>query len=172
MFHNDREIKQLGPRLGVSLWLLAAVFFTVLSFVILHVSNTWNLFTIYATLSWSFGLPIIMMSFIGALRSRSFRMSDFKGRIPNLVIFEIPTIANEDVIPALSRVVDSIIKFAPRNLDNWRIDLVTEEWSEARDAIAEKYGSLPNFNLIVVPMEYQTESRSLNKSRALQYATE
>ncbi len=172
MFHNDREIKQLGPRLGVSLWLLAAVFFTVLSFVILHVSNTWNLFTIYATLSWSFGLPIIMMSFIGALRSRSFRMSDFKGRIPNLVIFEIPTIANEDVIPALSRVVDSIIKFAPRNLDNWRIDLVTEEWSEARDAIAEKYGSLPNFNLIVVPKEYQTESRSLNKSRALQYATE
>lgn len=172
MFNNDREVKQLGPRLGVSLWLLAAVFFSVLSFVILHVSNTWNIFTIYATLSWSFGMPIIIMSFIGALRSRSLKISNFKGRVSNLVIFEIPTIGNNDVIPALSRVIDSILKYAPNNLDRWRIDVVTEEWAEALDDIREKYASCPNFNLVVVPRDYQTQNHSLNKSRALQYATE
>ncbi len=172
MFNNEMEIRQLGPRLGVSLWLLAAVFFSVLSFVILHVSNTWNIFTVYATLSWSFGMPIIIMSFIGALRSRSLRISNFKGRVSNLVIFEIPTIGNHDVIPALSRVVDSILKYAPNNLDRWRIDVVTEEWSEARDEISLKYASHPNFNLVIVPKDYQTKNHSLNKSRALQYATD
>ena len=172
MQKTDSELKQLGPRMGVTLWLLAAVFFSLLSFVILNVSNTWNLFTIYATLSWSFGMPIIIMSFIGALMSKSLRISKYKGKITNLVIFEIPTIGSYDVIPALTRVVDSILKYAPRNLDNWRVDLVTEEWAEALSEIDGKYGADPHVKMVVVPRNYQTENLSINKSRALQYATE
>ncbi len=163
--------RELGPRLGVSLWVLVAIFFSVIYLAIVNFSNVWTPFSIYATLSWSFGMPIIILSFIGALSSHSMRISKFTGRIDRKVIFEIPTIAKASNLPALYRVVDSILKFAPRNLDNWRVDLVTEDWSEGIDQIRGRYEG-KNVNLIVVPSSYETKMKSLNKSRALQYALE
>lgn len=163
--------KELGPRLGVSLWIMVAIFFSVIYLAIINFSNVWTPFSIYATLSWSFGMPIIIMSFVGAISSHSIRVSKFTGRLDNRVIFEIPTIAKVSNLSALFRVIDSIIKFAPLNLDNWRIDVVTEDWSEGIENIRERYLD-KNVNLIIVPKEYQTKLGSLNKSRALQYALE
>ncbi|MCL4340471.1 MAG: hypothetical protein M1431_00020 [Candidatus Thermoplasmatota archaeon] len=57
--------KELGPRLGVSLWIMVAIFFSVIYLAIINFSNVWTPFSIYATLSWSFGMPIIIMSFVG-----------------------------------------------------------------------------------------------------------
>ena len=65
---KSKEGIPLNPKLGIGLWFLAAVFFAVLFPVIVDVSNTWDIFTIYATISWSFGMPILIMSFIGELR--------------------------------------------------------------------------------------------------------
>lgn len=171
MFKPTEE-RQLGPRLGIGLWLLAAVFFSVMFFVIVNVSNTWNIFTIYATLSWAFGMPIVVVSFIGALRSGSLRISDYKGRISNLIVFEIPTIGSTEVLGALYRVINSILDYAPNNLDNWRIDVLTEEHSTALSEIKEEYRSRTNVNVVVVPRGYKTKSKSINKSRALQYGLE
>ena len=171
MYKNTEE-RQLGPRLGIGLWLLAAVFFSVMFFVIVNVSNTWNIFTIYATLSWSFGMPIVVVSFIGAVRSGSLKISNYKGRISNLIVFEIPTIGSHDVIGALTRVVNSIIAHAPNNLDNWRVDVVTEAHSTALNEIRELYRDQENVNIVVVPKDYQTKGGSINKSRALQYGLE
>ena len=168
MFKTSEE-RQLGPRLGIGLWLLVAVFFSVLFLVLVNVSNTWNWFTIYATLSWSFGMPIIIMSFIGAVRSRSLKISSYKGRVSNLIVFEIPTIGSNEILGALNRVVGSILKFAPNNLDNWRVDVVTESHSSALREIKDRYSSEPNVNIVVVPREYKTRNGSINKSRALQY---
>ncbi|MDS0256994.1 glycosyltransferase family 2 protein [Thermoplasmatales archaeon AK] len=170
MYHSAEE-KQLGPRLGVSLWLLAFIFFSAITLAILNTSNIWNPFTIYATLSWSFGIPIIVMSFIGAVGSRSIKISNFKGRVDSPVIFVVPSIGSLGVYPALRRVLDSIIKFAPLNLDNWRIDLILEEWSEAKSMILEEYSG-KNVNVILVPKDYATKNGSINKSRALQYGLE
>lgn len=171
MFKPNEE-KQLGPRLGIGLWLLAAVFFAVLFLVFVNVSNTWNIFTIYATLSWSFGMPIVVMSFIGAMRSGSLRISNYKGRISNLIVFQIPTIGSPEVLGALYRVVDSILKFAPNNLDNWRIDVVTEDYARALNEIRDHYALEENVNLVVVPKSYQTRTGSINKSRAMQFGLE
>lgn len=171
MFKPSEE-RQLGPRLGIGLWLLVAVFFAMMFLVILDVSNTWNVFTIYATLSWSFGMPIIVMSFIGAIWSRSLKISSYKGRVSNQIVFVIPTIGSHGVLGALFRVVDSIIKYAPRNLDNWRVDVITEQMSTALEEIREQYRSEPNVNVVVVPKDYRTSGGSINKSRALQYGIE
>ncbi|MCL5783147.1 MAG: glycosyltransferase family 2 protein [Candidatus Thermoplasmatota archaeon] len=169
---KSKEGIPLNPKLGIGLWFLAAVFFVVLFPVIVDVSNTWDIFTIYATISWSFGMPILIMSFIGALRSRNIKISSYSGKIPNLTIFEIPTIGSYNVIPALTRVVNSILLHAPKNLENWRIDIVTEEWAEALNAIKDQFLPEGKVNLVVVPKEYKTITGSINKSRALQYAVE
>ncbi len=168
MFRHDEE-NQLGPRLGIGLWLLVVVFFFVMFFVIVNVSNTWNIFTIYATLSWSFGMPIIVVSFIGAFRSGSLRLSSYTGRVSNFVVFQIPTICSYEVLGALTRVVDSILANAPRNLDNWRVDVVAEEKSTALEELREKYSGHANVNILAVPLSYSTKSGSINKTRALQY---
>jgi len=170
--YKYNEEGHLGPRLGISIWAMAIVFFPLILFVILNSTNVWNPFTIYATLSWSFGLPIITISFIGGISSRSFRISNFKGRTSKKVIFEIPTIGSIPNLNSLFRVVDSILKFAPRNLDNWRIDLVVEEWSEGLNEIKKRYADIDKINFIIVPRGYSTKRGSINKSRALQYALE
>ena len=169
MYKNNEE-KHLGPRLGISIWIMAIIFFPLILFVILNSTDIWTPFTIYATLSWSFGLPIIAISFIGGFSSRKFRISDFKGRTSKRVIFEIPTIGNIANLNSLYRVIDSIIKFAPANLDNWRIDLVLEEWSEGIELIKSRYAVSDTVNLIIVPKGYVSKMKSVNKSRALQYA--
>ena len=171
MFKPNEE-KQLGPRLGISIWFLAAVFFAVMFFVIVNVSNTWNIFTIYATLSWSFGMPIVVVSFLGAVRSRSLKLSSYTGRISNLIVFQIPTIGSPEVLGALYRVVDSILKHAPKNLDNWRVDVVTEEYSRALNEIRDHYSFDSHVNIVVVPKGYETVNNSINKSRAMQYGLE
>lgn len=167
--YNRNEESQLGPRLGIGLWFLALIFFLLMFFVIVIVSNTWNIFTIYATLSWAFGMPIVAVSFIGAVRSGSLRISSYKGRIPNLVVFQIPTIGSYDVLGALTRVINSIVANASSNLDNWRVDVVTEDYSTALDEIKELYKDQQNVNIVVVPRTYRTKSGSINKSRALQF---
>jgi hypothetical protein len=168
---DSHEQKQLGPKMGISLWLLVAVFSIVILLILNNVTNVWNVFTIYSTISWSVGMPIIIISFVGAIGSRSFRISTFKGRTSKQVNFIIPTVGSYDVLPALSRVVNSILEYAPLNLDNWRIYLITEEWSEALAEIREKFHN-EHIEVVVVPLGYKTRFGAMHKSRALQYCIE
>lgn len=87
------------------------------------------------------------------------------------VIFLIPSICRENTIPALCRVIDSIIEYAPKHLKNWRIDIVTEEGAAGLTTIKQIYSSV-QIRILVVPKNYQTPKKTKYKARANQYALE
>jgi hypothetical protein len=91
-------------------------------------------FGIYLTVIWSAPAVLSLMGVVGALaawRSTRRRRGVPADRVPELLVVQIPTIGRFDVMPALRRVVTSMEDSLPRFFDNWRVDVVAEESSEA-----------------------------------------
>jgi beta-1,4-mannosyltransferase len=124
----------------------------------------------YLTVAWSLFLPLVVIGVLGAIAIRRRRTSRFRGTVPNRVIFLIPTVARRDVLPALHRVVDSILLFAPRNLSDFRIDLVADQGSDGIPELREVYRRHPHVRLTIVPASYRTPSGAIHKARATHYA--
>ncbi len=158
--------------LGVTFWPLPLILLILLPIGFSVASNGWSTLADYVGIAWMLGFPIIIISIIGGFKSRNVKMSRFDRKISDRVIFQIPTVARNDTLPAVQRVIDSILASAPMNLDNWKINVIVEEKSEGRDYLTKKYSQNNRVEVIAVPADYQTRYHSLSKSRANQYAIE
>lgn len=126
----------------------------------------------YVTLLWSLNVPLAVISLLGiaTLKKDSIVSSVFYGVIDKKVVFVVPSIARLNVIPALGRVIDSIIEFAPFNLANFRIDVVVDEGSEGISLLQKVYGSNDLVRILIVPYDYSTLNGTKYKARANEYA--
>lgn len=92
------------------------------------------------------------------------------GVVEELVIVQIPTIGRHDVIPALSRVVESMEREMPAWYRRWRVDIVAEESSAARadlDALASD-----KVRVLYVPSAYRTPNGTERKARANEWGNQ
>lgn len=126
----------------------------------------------YVTVVWAAYLPIALIGLIGAFSVRRFKPSTHRDAVDILVIFVLPTIARFDVLPALNRVIESILTLAPANLSNFRIDLVLDEGAEAADDLLRLYRDEPRLRIVSVPASYRLPNGTLYKARAAQYLTD
>ena len=134
--------------------------------------TTSSILNYYLTFVWAAYLPIAVVGLVGAGCIRRFVPSTYQGRVGNLVIFAVPTIARFDVIPALNRVVDSVLEHGPSNLTTFRVDIVLDEGAEATDSLVERYANEPCVRLIVVPTTFHPPNGTKYKARAAQYLTD
>src|SRR5690554_1874982 len=86
----------------------------------------------YLTIAWTSYIPIALIVVMGALSSRSLKLSKFEGKVEQLLIVQIPTLARRDTFTALLRVVGTVVASAPKHFENFRVDVVVDEGSEAQ----------------------------------------
>lgn len=126
----------------------------------------------YVTVVWAAYLPIALVGMTGSYFVRRFKPSTYQGAVDQLVIVALPTIARGDVLPALNRVIASILALAPATLANFRIDLALDEGAEASDHLRRLYRNEPRLRIVIVPSTYQPSNGTRYKARASQYLTE
>jgi len=153
------------------LWIWPLIFISVFLIVVWNIHPNPSLFGKFLTFMWCFlYLPALTFEVLG------FTKGDLKlaGSHPTTkkVIIQITTIARKDILPALNRTIESVLKQAPEFLTDWRIDLVTEEKAEGLPLLQEKWKGEEKINFIIVPDNYQTKNWSKYKARAHQYALE
>jgi egghead protein (zeste-white 4 protein) len=127
---------------------------------------------VYLTVIWSSYFPLVAIGLAGAIANGKVMASRYTGRTAKKVIFLLPTVARADVLGALDRVVDSVLQNAPRNLANWRIEVLVSEGSYGIPHLLERYASHPNFRLVVCPAAYGTPKHTLHKARAQHWVTQ
>jgi egghead protein (zeste-white 4 protein) len=124
-------------------------------------------FGIYLTVIWSAPALLSLMAVIGALaawRSTRRRRGVPAVRVSELLVVQIPTIGRSDVMPALRRVVTSMEDSLPRFFDNWRVDVVAEESSEAIEELEELRSA--HVRVLYVPTSFRTAGGTKAKARA------
>ena len=62
----------------------------------------------------------------------------------------------ESTVPAMKRVIDSILVCAPKHLEHFLIHVVTEEGAEGLPELKVHYRGYKNVEFLIVPKEYQT----------------
>ncbi|MHB8362464.1 MAG: glycosyltransferase family 2 protein [Patescibacteria group bacterium] len=158
---------------NVNIWRFVLVF-TILGLISWYITggSRYQALNWYVTLIWSLNVPLAVISFLGIVALKRYKVnpSRFSGTIDKKVIFIVPSVARLSVIPALKRVIDSIIEFAPLNLENFRIDIVVDEGSEGISILQEIYGSSDLVRILVVPHGYSTTNGTKYKARANEYA--
>jgi beta-1,4-mannosyltransferase len=129
---------------------------------------------LYASVVWSLPIGITALIAWGArLAARRMRASRDRAEPPpvdELVIVQLPTIGRYDVIPALTRVVESFEREMPDWYREWRLDVVAEESSPAKaelEALASE-----NVRILYVPTAYGTPNGTERKARANQWMNE
>lgn len=157
-------------RLNISLLVFLYLALVIFNTLLYREGN--SITNLYVTFIWSAFFPIAFLGTIGALHSNNISTSNFNDKVSKLIIFQIPTIANESNLNALYRVIDSILAEAPRIFTNYRIDIVTEELAGGLKTLQIKYSNIPQVNLIIVPKEYKTRNNTKYKARANQYSME
>lgn len=120
----------------------------------------------YLTVAWTLFFPIALAGLLGALCSQKVRPSEFSGIVEKKVIFTIPTVAREDTLPALRRVISSIIRYAPSNLADFCIDVIVDEGSEGEHILKQLYEGRDDIRIVVVPDAYETPNKTTHKGRA------
>ncbi len=166
-----RKLERNTPsfKLNVRTFIVAFVIVATVSVLMSHPQVTW--WNYYLTIAWSVYFPIGIAGFVGAILSRRHRPSQFQGIVQQKVIFIIPTVGRQDTVPALERVINSVLQNSPNNLVNYRIDIIVDEGSEAISYLKEKFES-PRVQILVVPKSYRTQNGAKHKGRANQYALE
>jgi hypothetical protein len=123
---------------------------------------------LYLSLVWTLPTALSGMAVVGAiLARRSLARAPGHGEptvTDDLLIVQVPTIGRYDVMPALRRVVASMEETLPVNFTSWRVDIVAEEASEARDEL-ESLGS-DHVRVLYVPADYETRGGTQAKARA------
>ncbi len=129
-------------------------------------------FNWYLSLAWSSYAPLAFIGLIGALGSRRIKLQKFSDSVQDQVIFLVPTVARYDTVPALMRVIDSILLCAPGVLARFAIHIVTEEGAEGLPDLQAQYKHHKRISFLVVPRAYVTPNGTRYKARANQYALE
>ncbi|MDH2414457.1 glycosyltransferase family 2 protein [Nocardioides sp. CER19] len=130
----------------------------------------------YTSFFWS--LPILSSSLglAGVVVQRRRRrvappLEEAPGRVDDLLIVVVPTVARLDNVVALERVVRSFLRQLPEHFSQVRVDVVIEEGSPGTDDVA-RLASHPGVRVITVPRRYSTERGTRFKARANHYAHE
>ncbi len=101
--------------------------------------------------------------------------SEFAGRSNRLLVVTVPTLLAEGNLPALQRVVLSLLINLPRHFDRFHVDIITEgevdhqplhKWMDEIGALADP------IRIVNIPAEYTTPNGSRFKTRANQFAME
>ena len=112
----------------------------------------------------------------GACVSRQKRLrSDFSGRTDHMLVVTVPTLLAPANLPALQRVLMSLLINLPRHFDRFRVDVITEG-SVDHEPLTHWLGSIGEpgspVRIVNVPQDYETANRARFKTRANQYAME
>ena len=111
----------------------------------------------------------------GPVRRRKLARSDFAGRTAHPLIVTVPTLLVPGNLPALQRVLLSLLVHLPKNFEHFRVDVITEGSvdHEPLRAWLQELG-LPGTHIRVlnVPSDYETPNGARFKTRANHYALE
>jgi beta-1,4-mannosyltransferase len=169
-----RPIRTAAPKPLLLVLIVNAVTFLELRLYLPQAGPAGLLLGLYASVVWALPVGITSLAACGALLAardmRAFAQLSPPRPVSGLVIVQIPTIGRHDVIPALSRVVESFETYMPRSFTRWRVDVVAEESCEA-SAELERLAS-PNVRILYVPARYRTAHGAQRKARANQWVNE
>ena len=159
-------------RLNMLKMLFLVITVCAIGLIVVRPSRSW--LNWYLTLAWSIYVPMHLLGLFATIHLRVFHggfigRSTFGGSVDNLVIFVIPSLCRADTTNALKRVITSIVERAPRNLSNYRIDVITEEGLPGEE-IPQWLDAMPRVRTITVPKAYKTPRGARFKARANHYA--
>ena len=155
----------------IRLWMWPMIFIFIIAISIWNITPNHSSFGIFLTFMWCFlYLPALVFEVLGFLKG-DLKLAGSKPTSKK-IIFQIPTIARNDTLPALNRTIKSILNKAPKFIKKWRIDLIIEENAEGLKKIYKKWGKEKKINFLIVPKNYQTKNKTKYKARANQYALE
>jgi hypothetical protein len=101
--------------------------------------------------------------------------SEFVGRSGRLLVVTVPTLLADGNLPALQRVLLSLLINLPRHFDHFHVDVITEgevdheplrRWMEMIGAMADP------IRIVNIPADYTTPKGARFKTRANQFAME
>ncbi len=107
-------------------------------------------------------------------RYKSFR-SDYAGRTDQLLVVTVPTLLAPGNLPALQRVLLSLLVNLPNHFNRFQVDIVTEGdvSHEALTTWLDTMGALARpIRIVNVPADYATANGAEFKTRANQFAME
>jgi egghead protein (zeste-white 4 protein) len=180
---SEVQTRRNVPRVVIHLWLLPIIL--AIGIVVAYIISKPHAdgYNDYLSVVWSFYAPIAVVGLIGVCSGMRrahdhIDLSTFTGSVDELVIIQIPTLCHSGNLPALKRVVSSVLLHAPANLNNYRVDVVADEGDDDvrfgmtlfREWLAEVGAA--NVRLIPVPLDYMTPRGAKFKTRANQYAME
>lgn len=111
--------------------------------------------SLYLSFAWSFYFPLAFVGLVGSLRPFQ-RIHTAPKKVQDYLVIVIPTVAREDTLPGLTRVLDSLHLYVPNRFSSYRIDVVVE--SHAREAMAPFAGTR-TINILTVPDYYQPDCK-------------
>jgi hypothetical protein len=160
---------RLRPPRTYLLWLLTAVVLAVSASLY---PRAWTLRELglgtYLSIVWTLPTGLSVMAVMGAIRARRSLLRrpgvGVDSSCERLLVVQVPTIGRRDVMPALRRVVASMEQALPANFTRWRVDVVAEETSEARDELEELRSE--HVRVLYVPVAYATPRGTQAKARA------
>lgn len=153
-------------------WLLVLLTAAVLAVSLSLYPTAWTIeefgLGVYLSLVWSLPTGLSIMAVIGAVMARRSLAKRDAATSPapchDLLVVQVPTIGRRDVIPALRRVVASMEESLPTSFTHWRVDVVAEETSEAKDELESLRSD--NVRVLYVPAEFETPGETQAKARA------
>lgn len=183
---SEKDFSDAGRPWGASTgtvraWAPGPTSFAVTWVGVVALSSAWHadsspiVLTIYVSIAWTAPALISLRGIAGGVRSM-LRMR--KGRAKavhlesGLLILCVPTVAREDILPALERSIRSYLGVLPDYVARFRVDVVVDEGSPAVEAIRLIAARNPDVRLLVVPKAYVTARSTRFKARANQYANE
>jgi beta-1,4-mannosyltransferase len=107
-------------------------------------------------------------------RNRPLR-SDYKGRTDQLLVVTVPTLLAKGNMPAMERVLLSLLINLPQNFNRFHVDIITEgdvDIAPLQEFIARCGRLADPIRIVNVPSDYVTPLGSRFKTRANQYAME
>ncbi len=171
------EIERVGIPIRVNLFKFVFLYAAITAgwLEVTSPSHTW--LNWYLSIAWSLYLPVAGMGFCRIFVKEFMGVevlarSDYKGFVSKKIVIVIPTVCRYDTIPALRRVINSVVEYAPRNLTVWRADVIVDEGSEALVQLQTFVAEFEHVRIIVVPREFTTPRGTHAKARANQYALE
>jgi beta-1,4-mannosyltransferase len=134
---------------------------------------------------WSMYFPLMVVGLIGAahLRRPKRRRTDgrrpryvprsfFSGRTDKLLIVTIPSLVKRDNLPALQRVITSVLAELPKQFDHFRVDVIAEDDGDLQPLIdwLDSIGALgTRVRVLSIPSSYRTPNGARFKTRANHY---
>ena len=198
---KKRFVRRQSPK--IRLGLLAAFFIAIYAVFSMIVSYQHTPLNYFLSVVWSIYAPLIVIGIIGAMHLRAQQRrrkhqrsgdgqsgswsrrlspirrkpmrSDFTGRTDQLLVVTVPTMLAPGNLPALQRVLLSLLINLPLHFDCFHVDVITEGFCDQQPLRQWLYeiGPLGDpIRIVNVPTEYRTPLGSRFKTRANQFAME